>query len=687
MQAHKHLFLHHRYRLSSRRFWYLGICLLGSMACSQPPPIALPQGLVSLSGAPMVVDGYGAVTQWDAEGKNPKMLYSPDKDTVFTQVLADRKHIFIQKPKEIAFVGNDGSVESYLHSGPDLVAASLSVQGHFFLLDKRGILEEWQQGQKQRNIPLAFNTTKQTIALAAFSQNAQRVITVTSGDTVAQVWDPSTGKRLATLGGDSFTSGHTEFISAMALSPDGTRVVTGGHDGFAFLWNVSDVTLPFQLGQCNAGNPIVSVDVSPDSNKFAVADEQGNVIIQKGLTYTFASSTFETFNRWRTISLGSEEKVSSVLFSLDSGRMAVVTATKNFRIFQTDADQSSLWVVNGTGLGVSALGDLFFMTRNAETEFWKTADLGSNRFSVPPPILTLPTVSRVVVSSDSRLAITPNDKLSTRRTVWDISANAPKQVAVFDDFGGTNNYLGPWFWPNRPYAVSEVNNMLGKPCDAIVFWDLTKIRAPFDLDNAVPRAGQILCSESGDQTSLVDQIVFSQDGQWIFPIRNRSQRITLYKYAQDITLPEDKAVIDAPAGSFGRPAQIVGAAFSSDSSRVVFLTEDGLAQVWDLTVPATPHLRLSWYPYGMKNLFTSARLQWTSDDKLLLFGVTSNVDLFQSTTGMHVSTLLANESTESQGASVLPNGSGILSLMKFKTHTELRLWKMPPTSPEIVVSF
>lgn len=688
MQAGKYLLRQQKNgHVSTKKAWYLGVCLLGYISCGEPPPIALPQGLVSLSGAALSVDGYGATTQWNPKGGNPQLLYPHDKDTVFTQVLADRTHIFIQKPKEIAFVGIDGSVESYRHTGPDLVAASPSQQGHFFLLDKRGLIEEWQQGQKQRDLRLAFTRTNPIIALAAFSQDAQRLITVTTGDTVAQVWSPTTGQRLATLGGDTVSSGHTQPISALALSADAKRVVTGGEDGFAFLWNLSDLTVPFQLAQWDAGNPIVSVDVSPDANKFAAADNQGHVVLHKGFTYTFASSVFETFSRWRTISLGSEEQVSSVLFSLDSGRIAVVTKTNDLRIFKTDTDQSSTWVINGSGLGVSLLGDVFFMTRNAQTEFWKTTELGSNRLSVPPSLFTLPTVSRIAVSSDSRFALTPNTRVSTNRSVWNISTLPPKEVAIIQDFGGSNEYKGPWFWPNRPYAVTEVNNQLSKACDAIIFWDLTKIKNSPDLNNPLPRAGQILCSEQGELTSLVDRIVFSNDGRWIFPIRTRSAKLTLYGYSQDVTLPEDKIVLDAPPNRFGATDLVVGAAFSNDSKRLIFLTQEGLAQIWDISDPKKPQLRLSWYPYGSNNFFISVDLQWASDDSWVFFGKGSNLDLFQSTTGEHLATLVANESADSLGAQVLPDGSGILALMKFKTRTELRLWNIPPTSQETKISF
>src|SRR5262249_11523437 len=57
------------------------------------------------------------------------------------------------------------------------------------------------------------------VTAVAFSPDGQRVAAC-SWDRTVRVWDPGTGKPLATL------HGHTNHVSAVAFSPDGQRLAT-----------------------------------------------------------------------------------------------------------------------------------------------------------------------------------------------------------------------------------------------------------------------------------------------------------------------------------------------------------------------------------------------------------------------------------------------------------------------------
>jgi WD40 repeat protein len=74
---------------------------------------------------------------------------------------------------------------------------------------------------------LAGNT--EPVSAVAFSPDGSRILTG-SGDKTARLWDAATGEPVATL------AGHTAAIHSVAFSPDGSRILTGSGDKTARLW-------------------------------------------------------------------------------------------------------------------------------------------------------------------------------------------------------------------------------------------------------------------------------------------------------------------------------------------------------------------------------------------------------------------------------------------------------------------
>jgi WD40 repeat protein len=70
------------------------------------------------------------------------------------------------------------------------------------------------------------------VSAVAFSPDGTRIV-IGYGDMTARLWNAATGKVVATL------VGHAAPIGGVAFSPDGTRVVTGSWDNTARLWSVS----------------------------------------------------------------------------------------------------------------------------------------------------------------------------------------------------------------------------------------------------------------------------------------------------------------------------------------------------------------------------------------------------------------------------------------------------------------
>jgi len=113
----------------------------------------------------------------------------------------------------------------------------------------------WSSGWGERTF-LARHT--KSVTAVAFSPDGTRILTG-SDDNTARLWDATSGKVVAIL------SGHTNWVSAVAFSPAGTHVLTGSGDDTARLWDAATgkavATLSGHTGSVEA------VAFSPDGTR------------------------------------------------------------------------------------------------------------------------------------------------------------------------------------------------------------------------------------------------------------------------------------------------------------------------------------------------------------------------------------------------------------------------------------
>jgi WD40 repeat protein len=89
-----------------------------------------------------------------------------------------------------------------------------------------------------------------------------------SSDYTLKVWDLATGAELRTL------SGHKGSVRAVAVTPDGRRVVSGSWDHTLKVW---DLATGAELATMILDAPLLSVALTPDGATIIAGDSFGNL--------------------------------------------------------------------------------------------------------------------------------------------------------------------------------------------------------------------------------------------------------------------------------------------------------------------------------------------------------------------------------------------------------------------------
>ncbi|KIJ05800.1 hypothetical protein PAXINDRAFT_92934, partial [Paxillus involutus ATCC 200175] len=111
------------------------------------------------------------------------------------------------------------------------------------------------------------------VADLVFSKNVDELkIVSTSWDETVRIWDAGTGKQM----GEPLL-GHAAKTCGIAISTDGTKIVSGGGDGKIIMWSAETrAIIRIIKPRMSAGNlRLVSLSFSPDDKTFASGSSDG----------------------------------------------------------------------------------------------------------------------------------------------------------------------------------------------------------------------------------------------------------------------------------------------------------------------------------------------------------------------------------------------------------------------------
>lgn len=123
----------------------------------------------------------------------------------------------------------------------------------------KGAYESWKHSECMRNLTLSH---RGEVSAVAYSPDGTRIASA-GGDASAKIWSVSSGDLSLTY------SGHDTDVGMLAFSPDGTRIVSGDRNGVIRIWDAGTGTL---IAGCQHSG-LSAIAFSPDGRKVASAGD------------------------------------------------------------------------------------------------------------------------------------------------------------------------------------------------------------------------------------------------------------------------------------------------------------------------------------------------------------------------------------------------------------------------------
>ncbi|WP_437283624.1 TIR domain-containing protein [Sorangium sp. So ce375] len=441
------------------------------------------------------------------------------------------------------------------------------------------------------------------------SPDGQRVVSA-SGDKTLKVWDLATGQLLSTL------EGHPEQINACAISPDGQRVVSASGDNTLKVWDLATGQLLSTL----EGHPeqINACAISPDGQRIVSASKDKTLKVWDLATGTLLS-TLEGHSNW----------VKACAISPDGQRIVSASWDTTLKVWDLATGQllatlegHSNWV---NACAISPDGQRVVSASSDKT--LKVWDLATEQI-----LATLEGHSNWV----NACAISPDGQRI-------VSASKDKTLKVWDLATGQllSTLEGHSSWVNACAISPDGQRIVSASSDeTLKVWDLA--------------TEQILATLEG-HSNWVNACAISPDGQRIV-CASRDERLRVW----DLATGQLLSTLE------GHSDSVNACAISPDGQRIVSASKDKTLKVWDL---ATGQL-LSTLE-GHSDSVNACAI--SPDGQRIVSGSwDTTLKVWDLATGQLLSTL-EGHSDSVKACTISPDGQRIVSASSDKT---LKVWEM-----------
>jgi len=452
---------------------------------------------------------------------------------------------------------------------------------------------EWYYWQQQTHAALkVLRGHLDEVWAAALSPDGTRIVTG-SDDRTAIVWDAINGAPLITL------KGHLEGIHAVAFSPDGQRIVTGSKDGQAMVWDAT------------TGQPLLTLRGHTNQVCSAAFSRDGRRIVTCSGDRT--AKVWDAFTGQYLLTLeGHRDLVFCAAFSPDGRWIVTGSADNTARVWDAASGNMLPLLVQHSdfvrGVAFSPDGKRIATACDDQTaRVWEmTSGKRLARMSGHSD-----RVFGVAFSPDGRRIVTAGQDQTAR--VWD--AESGKEL--FSLKGHDNWVTSAAFSPDGQRIVTGSVDRTARVWDAAGEGNPVTLRGH---DLGVPGVafshdGKWMATGSVDQTAKVWE---TATGKLLQTLSGNSGAIHSVAFSPDghRIVTGNGIVWEWPSGQqlftlSGHSSSIIAVAFSPDGRRIATASTDRTAMIWDAAT-GKPLLTLKGHTEGLPAVAFSPDGQWVA---------------------------------------------------------------------------